>query len=73
MQNAAIVIDPHPSPIAVFRERAGARATLVENGLLDLQTAVDGLQETAVAQGLIADHGQDQIQWILGEAFARWR
>jgi hypothetical protein len=62
-----------PSAIVIFRERCSARATLVANGLMDLQTAVDGMQEVAAAQGLIAQHGQDEIQHILSDAFARWR
>ena len=62
-----------PPPLDVFRERAEARALLVANGLLDLQTAVDGMQETAAAQGLVEQCGQDKIQQILSEAFARWR
>jgi hypothetical protein len=61
-----------PSPLEIFRERAEARCLLVCNGLMDLQTAVDELQETAVAQGLLKQYGQDEIQWILREAFARW-
>ncbi|SHM06706.1 hypothetical protein SAMN05444159_7583 [Bradyrhizobium lablabi] len=77
MSSAARKIDHHqsakPSPIEVFRERARARAMLVANGLMDLQTAVDGMQETAGAQGLVAKYGQDEIQQILSEAFARWR
>jgi hypothetical protein len=73
MQSAATAIDPRPSPIEVFRERASARATLVANGLLDLQTAVDAMQEAAAAQGLVEQCGQDQIQQILSDAFARWR
>jgi hypothetical protein len=73
MQSAATAIDTRASPIEVFRERAEARAMLVANGLLDLQTAVDEMQETAAAKGLLEQHGQDQIQRILGRAFARWR
>jgi hypothetical protein len=57
----------------VFRERAEARATLVANGPMDLQSAADAMQETVVAQGLIAQHGQDAIQHVLAEAFARSR
>jgi hypothetical protein len=62
-----------PTAIEVFTERVEARALLVENGLLDLQTAVDTMQETAAAQGLVEQCGQDQIQQILSDAFARWR
>jgi hypothetical protein len=60
-------------PIVVFRERAEARATLVANGWMDLQDAVDGLQEAAAAQGLLKEFGQDEIQQIMAESFARWR
>ena len=44
---------------------------LVSNDLMTLQDAVDGLQEVAVSQGLVATHGQDAIQQIMGELFAR--
>ena len=77
MNSAARKLDQdearRPSAIAVFRERAEARATLVANGLMALQAAVDGMQETAAAQGLVEQCGQDKIQQILSEAFARWR
>jgi hypothetical protein len=76
MISASRKIDHHESakasPIQIFRERAEARATLVANGYLDLQTAVDGLQESAVAQGLLKEFGQDAVQEILSESFARW-
>jgi hypothetical protein len=58
--------------LVVFRERAEARAVLVSNGLMPLIEAVDGLQESAAAQGLLKQYGQDEIQQILSEAFARW-
>jgi hypothetical protein len=58
--------------LEIFRERCEARCLLVCNGLMDLQTAVDGLQEAAVSQRLVATHGQDAIQQILSESFARW-
>jgi hypothetical protein len=61
------------SPIDILRERAEARCLLVANGLMSLHDAVDQLQETAVAQGLAARHGQDAVQWILNESFSRWR
>jgi hypothetical protein len=62
-----------PDLLDVFRARAEARCLLVANGLMDLQTAVDGLQESAAAQGLLKEFGQDEIQRILSEAFARWQ
>jgi hypothetical protein len=61
-----------PDPLDVFLARAEARAHLVAYGLHSLQESVDTLQESAVAQGLVATHGQDAIQQILSEAFARW-
>jgi hypothetical protein len=70
-------IDHHESakasPIDVFRERAEARCLLVCTGLMTLQDAVDGLQEAAAAQGLLKEFGQDEVQRILAESFARWR
>jgi hypothetical protein len=60
------------SPLEIFRERCEARAMLVANGHMPLIEAVDQLQEAAAAQGLVARHGQDEVQWILSEAFARW-
>jgi hypothetical protein len=62
-----------PDPIEIFRERAEARCLLVSNGLMTLQDAVDGLQEAAAAQGLLKEFGQDAVQQILSESFARWR
>ena len=75
MNSAAAAIDHQTKPeaILVFRERAEARATLVANGLMTLQDAVDGLQESAAAQGLLKQYGQDRIQEILSESFARWQ
>jgi hypothetical protein len=74
---AAAAIDHHhsakPDLLLVFRVRAEARADLVANGYMDLQTAVAGLQEAAAAQGLLKQYGQDAIQQILSESFARWR
>jgi hypothetical protein len=63
----------NPAPIVVFRERCEARAMLIANGLMTLQESVDELQEAAVLQGLVATHGQDEIQRIMSESFARWR
>ncbi|WP_038976472.1 hypothetical protein [Bradyrhizobium japonicum] len=61
-----------PSALNAFHEHCEARALLIANGLMSLQEAVDGLQETAALQGLVAEHGQDTIQAIMAEAFARW-
>jgi hypothetical protein len=60
------------SPIEIFRERCEARAMLVANGHMSLIEAVDGLQESAAAQGLLKRYGQDEVQQIMSESFARW-
>jgi hypothetical protein len=73
---AAAAIDHHQSatsPLEVFRARCEARVLLCANGIMPLQDAVDGLQESAAAQGLLKQYGQDEIQRILSESFARWR
>jgi hypothetical protein len=62
-----------PAPLVIFLVRCEARCLLVSNGLMTLQDAVDGMQAAAEAQGLVAQYGQDTIQQILSEAFARWR
>jgi hypothetical protein len=56
-------------PIAVFIARCEARALLFATGEIDLIAAVDGLQAAAVASGLVAEIGQDQVQEIMAAAF----
>jgi hypothetical protein len=61
-----------PGPaVDVFRERCEARAILVEACVLDLHTGVDGLQEAAVASGLVNEIGQDAVQAIAAKAFVQ--
>lgn len=62
--------DVRPSAVDIFRERCEARAILVEACLLDLQDAVDGLQEAAEKTGLVKELGQDAVQRMMAEAFA---
>jgi len=73
---AFAAIDHHQSakadPLEVFRARAEARAQLVAHGLHSLQDTVDTLQAAAETQGLVARYGQDRIQEIMAESFARW-
>jgi hypothetical protein len=77
MAHASAAINHHEiakaSPIEVFRERCEARVLLIHNGLMDFYTAIDELQESAVSQRLVATHGQDAVQQIMAESFARWR
>jgi hypothetical protein len=76
MSTAAATIDRQntkPDPLTVFLARCEARASLTAAGLYTLQESVDTLQAAAEAQGLVARYGQDEIQWIMAESFARWR
>jgi hypothetical protein len=61
---------PKPSAVDVFRERAEARAILVNACIYDLQDAVDGLQADAERTGLAAEIGLDAVQKMLADAFA---
>lgn len=70
--SAAIDQNAKPDALEIFRERAEARAQLVAHGLHSLQDTVDTLQAAAETQGLVKRHGQDRIQEILAESFARW-
>jgi hypothetical protein len=73
---AAAAIDrqnPKPAPLIVFLARAEARAHLVANGLCELQESVDTLWAAAERDGLVDKFGADAVQWLLSEAFARWR
>jgi hypothetical protein len=60
-----------PNLITVFKERCQARALMVAEGMLELQDAVDSLQEIALKQGLVQYHGQDLVQQIMSDAFKR--
>jgi hypothetical protein len=62
-----------PSAPAVFTVRAAARALLWQVGELDLHQAADELQAAAVASGLVAEFGQDEVQRLLAEAFRKVR
>jgi hypothetical protein len=74
---ASAAINQHqtakPAPIVVFRERAEAKCLLIANGYQDLQSAVDELWATAERDGLVKTFGADAVQWILSDAFGRWR
>jgi hypothetical protein len=62
----------HTAPvpaIIVFEARCGAHATLCALGELDLHEAVDALQAVAIANGLIAEIGQDSIQQVMATGF----
>jgi hypothetical protein len=56
-------------PVSIFRLRCEARAYLWSCGELHLHEAVDGLQDAALRDGLVALIGQDQVQAIMALAF----
>jgi hypothetical protein len=56
--------------LEVFRARAEARAHLYATGEFDLLTAVDVLQDAAIASGLLDQIGQHAVQAIIAAAFA---
>ena len=59
--------------IDAFRARCEARAWLVAEGELTLHEAVDELQASAVASGIVEAIDQDQVQRIMAVAFAESR
>ena len=61
--------DIRADPVEVFGLRCNARARLYATGEIDLQTAVDELQQSAELNGLVAKIGQDAIQQIISTAF----
>ena len=56
-----------------FTLRCWARAYLVDHGMMFLQEAVDGLQESAISTDLVEFVGQDAIQAIMAKAFEHRR
>jgi hypothetical protein len=59
--------------LSAFRLRCEARALLVVEGAIDFQTAVDELQASAVKSSIIDVVGQDAVQAIMANAFAKVR
>jgi hypothetical protein len=59
--------------VEVFTLRAEALARLHADSEIDLHTAVDKLQQSAEANGLVAAIGQDAVQAIMSEVFAAVR
>jgi hypothetical protein len=62
-----------PDPAAVFAARCEARAMLWAAREFDLHEAVDKLQHDAERDGLVTAIGQEAVQAIMAEAFARVR
>jgi hypothetical protein len=73
---AAAAIDRQSAkldPMIVFLARCEARASLTAAGLYTLQESVDTLWAAAEYDGLVDKFGADAVQWILSDAFGRWR
>ena len=70
---SAIPTQTRATDIDVFRLRCATAAAQVAAGLMDFHPAVDGLQTTAEAYGLVSKMGQDAIQHLMVEAFRRVR
>jgi hypothetical protein len=62
-----------PPPIEVLQVRAEARANLWWHDQMELDEAVDGLQEYAERSGLVAEIGQDAVQELIAAPFAQYR
>ena len=70
---SAIPRQPRATDIDVFHLRCTAAAAQVAAGLMDFHPAIDGLQTTAEAYGLVSKIGQDAIQHLMADAFRRVR
>jgi hypothetical protein len=71
--HVAETIAVRPDPAAVFAVRCEARATLWAAREIELHEAVDKLQHDAERDGLVTAIGQDAVQAIMAQAFARVR
>jgi hypothetical protein len=69
MSLAALLANRPADTLEAFKARCWARALLVHEGVMDFYEAIDGLQNAAVASGLIERVGQDEIQHLMSEAF----
>jgi hypothetical protein len=75
----AQILQPNVKAVALsvglenFELRCWARGHLEKHGMMPLQEAVDGLQNTAVSTGLVDLIGQDVVQAIMAAAFEHRR
>jgi len=70
MTAAIAIARVNPAPINVLTLRAWARALLLAEGEIEsVPAAVDPLQAFAVASGLVAELGADQVQRIIAQEF----
>jgi hypothetical protein len=53
-----------------YRKQCWRLAGLASRGIVDKQTAIDGLYNIAVAHALVRSLGDERVEAILAEAFA---
>lgn len=70
INQSAIVRRDAPTVLKSFAAFAMHCTARFLMGELGLQEAVDELRFKAVRHGLVASYGQDQVEWIIGYAFA---
>src|SRR5262249_23748811 len=73
VRKPVVVGEACADPVEVFRLRCASRAKLWHTGQIDLHNAVDELQHSAEASGLIDPIGQNAVQGLMVEAFAPLR
>jgi hypothetical protein len=59
-----------PNQLKLWAAHCLHQATLWQINEIGLQEAVDELRFKAVRHGLIQSYGRDEIEWIIGFAFA---
>jgi hypothetical protein len=69
----ALPLPPQPFLLECFEARCWARSHLYFEHEFELHEAVDVLQQSAVAWGLVATIGQDEVQRIMARAFGEAR
>ena len=73
VRKPVVVGEARADPVEVFRLRCASRAKLWHTGQIDLHSAVDELQHSAEASGLIDAMGQDAVEGLMVQAFAPLR
>jgi hypothetical protein len=73
VRKPVVVGEARADPVEVFRRRCASRAKLWHTGQIDLHSAVDELQHSAEASGLIDAMGQDAVEGLMVQAFAPLR
>jgi hypothetical protein len=70
MTEQPIVAHSAPWPLKTFAAHCLHQVTLWQFGRIGLQAAVDELRFKALRHGLVTSYGGNEIEWIIGWAFA---